>query len=64
MSKGSHRRPGNDDQYRKNYAFTFTKCDEHPNYKAEHPPTADCIVCRRLWREAELAAAEVAARME
>ncbi len=52
--KGDRQRPVDIDKYRKNYDATFGRCPEHPTYKILQPPTADCIVCRRLWRERKL----------
>lgn len=52
--KGDRPRPVDDDRYRENFDRAFGKCSEHPNYKAKRKPTADCMVCRRLWREAQL----------
>lgn len=54
MSKGDWYRPVDRSAYDANYAATFNKCSDHPTYEAKREPTADCIVCRRLWREAQL----------
>jgi len=29
---------------------TFAKCKKHPKYKVMRKPTADCKVCREMWR--------------
>lgn len=52
--KGDGRRRLDESKFRENYDKVFGHCNDHLDYKAEAPPTADCIVCRRLWREAQL----------
>jgi hypothetical protein len=52
--KGDRQRVTDIDKYRGNYAKAFGYCAVHPTYKALRPPTADCVVCRRLWRERKL----------
>lgn len=52
--KGDHQRPVNIGRFGDNYDAAFGTCKDHPTYKALRPPTADCIVCRRLWRERKL----------
>jgi hypothetical protein len=49
--KGDWLRPVDHERYAANYDAAFGKCKDHPDYKVIRPPTADCIVCRRLWRE-------------
>jgi hypothetical protein len=52
--KGDRQRRVDIDKYRKGFDAAFNRCSDHPTYKVLRPPTADCIVCRRLWRERSL----------
>ena len=52
--KGDKIRPFDREKYATNYDRIFGKCPDHPAYKAKRKPTVDCIVCRRLWREAQV----------
>ncbi len=52
--KGDRQRPSDINKYRTGYAAAFSTCPDHPDYKVLRKPTADCIVCRRLWRERQL----------
>lgn len=54
MSKGDRYRYVDPIRFAKGYDAVFNKCSEHPMYRVLHPPYDDCIVCRRLWREARL----------
>ncbi len=54
-SKGDRARQSDPEKFRAGYDKVFGKgCKQHPSYKVLKPPTADCFVCRRLWREKEL----------
>ena len=54
-SKGDRARAGDADAYRAGYDKAFgNRCEQHPKYMVLKPPTADCFVCRRLWREKQL----------
>ena len=52
--KGSRYRPVDAAKYAAGYVQAFPGYRRHTRYKAKRPPRADCIVCRRLWREALL----------
>lgn len=56
--KGDRYRPVDQAKYKANYEAAFSQCSLHPDYHAHEYPEADCIVCRRLWREAQLRKAE------
>ena len=57
---------GKGDRYRlvdivlwcRNFDAAFSTCRFHPKYKAKRKPRADCVICRRLWREAQLRESE------
>lgn len=51
MGKGDTYRPMDRVKYDRNYSKIFSKCPIHPKYNRQQPPTSDCLVCRRLWRE-------------
>ncbi len=52
--KGDRQRPVDIDKFRKGFDAAFSECPYHPLYNVLHKPIADCIVCRRLWRERQL----------
>lgn len=52
--KGDRARTVDQDAYHRGYAEAFGRCTDHPKYKVLRKPKADCVVCRRLWREKEL----------
>lgn len=56
--KGDKPRPVDKKQFNDNFDRAFSSCSAHPDFPGTMPPTADCIVCRRMFREWQLKGGE------
>ncbi len=53
--KGDRNRTSDYRRFAANYATIFGRCSEHPKYEGKRKPRVDCMTCRRIWREKQLA---------